>query len=162
MAVRASTLPRSAALRPLVCIEWRWVATTSHQSLTLSRLAVAKEFAKFGAPLPCAQQEQVLQLLTLSISHVYQQLVHAEASWVVCMQQVEQLRNCTLTAERALLYTMGFNFLIRHPQVHMLNVSKRYNLDQYSHLLQGVPPPPQVQRQSTLPRLGSVCALIKS
>ncbi len=33
------------------------------------------------------------------------------------MQRLESLREWTLTAERALLYTMGFNFAILHPQV---------------------------------------------
>ena len=35
----------------------------------------------------------------------------------LCVQKLEQLRESALTAERALLYTMGFNFAILHPQV---------------------------------------------
>ena len=58
---------------------------------------------------------------------------------VLGVQKLQELREWTLTAERALLYTMGFNFAILHPQVHILNAVTHYKLNRFSHLVPAQP-----------------------
>lgn len=51
------------------------------------------------------------------------------------------LRDWVLTAERALLYTLGFKFMVLHPHTTVLNVASKYKLESFMISRPGMPKP---------------------